>query len=74
MDPQTYQQMMIQQLQAGTNGYAPAGTTSALPSTPYGQSMVTGNGMAMAPGGMLGSMPPPSQQLAQPFQAYQGAQ
>lgn len=81
MDPNSYQNLMIQQLMGA--GGAPQGTTGSLPTTPYGQSMVTGNGMAVQqaqqagqqPGqmpGMLGA-PAPSQTMMQPMQAYPSA-
>jgi hypothetical protein len=72
MNPDTYQQLMIQQLMQG--GSAAPGTGMAAPATPYGQAFVTGNQfMPNAQGsGMLGTSAP-SSTLMQPMAAYPSA-
>ena len=74
---QSYQNLMIQQLMG--DGNAPQGTTGQLPTSPYGQNMITGNGMAQqqamqqGQNGMLGTPVPGSQQLMQPMASYPSA-
>ncbi|MEJ0094546.1 MAG: hypothetical protein WDN46_14260 [Methylocella sp.] len=58
-------------------GYAPPGMSGQLPTSQYGQSAVTGNGMALQQAqqgqpGMLGQAPP-SQVMQQPMQSYPSA-
>jgi hypothetical protein len=82
MDPQSYQQMMIQQLMG--QGAAAPGTAGQNASSPYGQAFITGNQM-MPTAAMLGSYPQssqpqsmygmltqnsPSQVLQQPMASY----
>ena len=85
MDPQSYQQMMIQQLMQ--QGSTPSEMHGQNASSPYGQSFVTGNQMQAGAGmgqngypsqqassmpGMLGQ-PAPSTVLQQPMATYGSA-
>jgi hypothetical protein len=71
MDPQSYQQMMIQALMGGMAqpGMQASGQN---PSTPYGQSFMTGN--PTVPGGMLGTGAMNPNQGMNPMQGQMGGQ
>jgi hypothetical protein len=79
MDPQSYAQLMIQQLMGA--GTAAPGMGGQNASTPYGAAFMTGNQMApnsaMAPQAQQGQMPQgmmgqaaPSASLQQPMATY----